>query len=430
MSRRAGGGSVRPPAPRHGVSQADVEAVQAASDLARISVAAETARRYVDACSAGHQLAVAQESVAIKEQTFDLTRPLQVGSRGTALETGQDAAQLEQTRADPDAGGEPTDGALPPLRPHRPRSGRVPARSRRLLHAARALQPDSRRQRREPSCPAPGYPRGGAPACRRHRPDRRRDGRSLPRRQPRRLDWLHRRLARRPRLWGRLPLQPRAPDQLELPQNPPRPRPHRAGGSGRRGALGRFDGTWLGALEETESALTRYAGELERLAALRRARAAGNAAARVARLRYRAARESFQIVLEAERSLSQIEATLADAESQLSNNLVSLFLALGGGRSRVEVIPFFIFRRPAKAVSRQQVAQRGHACPVTRLRPASHGETRVESRTRSLIRILYLSCSAPDSHWTIDELRVSLEVARGGMSIPKPLVGAPAGPSL
>src|SRR3546814_52941 len=37
-------------------------------------------------------------------------------------------------------------------------------------------------------------------------------------------------------------------------------------------ALARFDGTWLRALEETESALTRYAKELDRVATLRRAR--------------------------------------------------------------------------------------------------------------------------------------------------------------
>jgi outer membrane protein TolC len=101
--------------------------------------------------------------------------------------------------------------------------------------------------------------------------------------------------------------------------------------AGADAALARFDGTWLGALEETESALTRYAGELDRVATLRRARANGAEAARIARLRYRAGREPFQIVLEAERSLSQIEATLAQAEAQLSDNLVSVFLALGGG---------------------------------------------------------------------------------------------------
>ena len=96
-------------------------------------------------------------------------------------------------------------------------------------------------------------------------------------------------------------------------------------------ALARFDGTWLGALEETESALTRYGAQLERVETLRRARANSAEAARIARLRYRAGREGFQIVLEAERSLSQTESTLAQAEAELSDDLVELFLALGGG---------------------------------------------------------------------------------------------------
>jgi len=54
-------------------------------------------------------------------------------------------------------------------------------------------------------------------------------------------------------------------------------------------------------------------------------------AARIARLRYEAGREGFQIVLEAERRLAEVEGQLARAEAQLSDNLVSLFLALGGG---------------------------------------------------------------------------------------------------
>lgn len=96
-------------------------------------------------------------------------------------------------------------------------------------------------------------------------------------------------------------------------------------------ALAEFDGTWLAALEETEGALTRYANERERVATLRRARDGGAQAARIARLRYDAGRENFQIVLEAERRLAEVEAQLAQAEAQLSDNLVQLFLALGGG---------------------------------------------------------------------------------------------------
>src|SRR3546814_3849439 len=65
-------------------SRADLEAVQAAFDFTRITVAAETARAYADACNAGRQLEVARRSVTLQEQTYDLTRRLLEGGRGTA----------------------------------------------------------------------------------------------------------------------------------------------------------------------------------------------------------------------------------------------------------------------------------------------------------------------------------------------------------
>ena len=64
---------------------------------------------------------------------------------------------------------------------------------------------------------------------------------------------------------------------------------------------------------------------------LRRGRDQSAEAARIARLRYRAGAESFQIVLDAERELAQSEALLAAADADLSDATVTLFLALGGG---------------------------------------------------------------------------------------------------
>jgi NodT family efflux transporter outer membrane factor (OMF) lipoprotein len=313
-------------------SRADVEAVQAAFDLARVTVAAETARAYVDACSAGRQLAVAQESVSIQEQTFDLTRRLQAGGRGTALETGQAAAQLEQTRA-----------AIPTLEANRQTAlyrlsvltGRPPAEFPREVAACST----------PPALTSP-IPVGSGESLLARRPDIRAAERQLAAATAR-IGVATADLYPDISLGGSIGSTATSlgnlvsGDGLRFSLGPliswsfPNTRLARAriaqAEAGTQAALARFDGTWLGALEETESALTRYASELDRVAALRRARAAGNDAARVARLRYRAGRESFQIVLEAERSLSQIEAALAASESQLSNNLVSLFLALGGG---------------------------------------------------------------------------------------------------
>ena len=312
--------------------RADVEAVQAAFDLARITVAAETARAYADACSAGRQLAVAEESAAIQEQTFDLTRRLVEGGRGTALETGQAGAQLEQTRA-----------AIPA----------IAAQRRTALYRLAVLtgRPPAQFPAEVAACASPPtvsqpIPVGSGAGLLARRPD--------VRAAERRLAAATARIGvATAELYPDISLGlsagstasslgglvsgagPRFSLGPLISWSFPNTRVARAriaqAEAGAEAALARFDGTWLAALEETESALTRYAHGLDRLAALRRARASGAEAARIARLRYRAGREPFQIVLEAERSLSQIESSVAQAEAQLSDDLVSLFLALGGG---------------------------------------------------------------------------------------------------
>jgi len=81
------------------VRRAHGDAVQAAFDTTRISVAAETARAYLEVCSLSRQLSVAQETVRIQQETYDLSRRLLEGGRFTALETSQAASLLEATRA-------------------------------------------------------------------------------------------------------------------------------------------------------------------------------------------------------------------------------------------------------------------------------------------------------------------------------------------
>ena len=93
----------------------------------------------------------------------------------------------------------------------------------------------------------------------------------------------------------------------------------------------RFDGTVLEALRETESALTIYARDLDRAAALRDARAQADRAARDAETLFRAGRSGFLPVLDAQRTAITAEQTLAAAESRLAADQVQLFLALGGG---------------------------------------------------------------------------------------------------
>jgi NodT family efflux transporter outer membrane factor (OMF) lipoprotein len=312
--------------------RADVEAVQAAFDLSRITVAAETARAYSDACSFGRQLEVARETVRIQEQTFDLTRRLVAGGRGTALDTGQAGALMEQTRAQ-----------LPTLESER----------RAALYRLAVLtgRPPAEFPPVVASCSTPPtlsrpIPVGDGASLLARRPDIRRAERELAAATAR-IGVATAELYPDIRLglsvgstadsigglasgsgfrFGLGPLISWTFPNRTVARSRIAQAEARA-----QAALARFDGTWLGALQETETALTRYANELDRVATLRRARANSLEAARVARLRYRAGRESFQIVLEAERSLSQTEAALAQSEAQLSTDLVAVFLALGGG---------------------------------------------------------------------------------------------------
>jgi NodT family efflux transporter outer membrane factor (OMF) lipoprotein len=313
-------------------SRADAEAVQAAFDVTRISVAAETARAFADACSTGRQLEVAQETVELQEQTFDLTRRLVEGGRGTALDTGQAGSLLEQTRA-----------TLPTLQ----------AQRQTALYRLAVLTgvPPTQVPAEAAACETPPtvaqpIPVGNGASLLARRPDVRQAERELAAATAR-IGVATAALYPDVNIGLSVGSTATSPgdlissDGFRFGLGPliswtfPNTRVARAriaqAEAGAQASLARFDGTWLAALQETESALTRYSRGLDRIAALRRAQANSAEAARIARLRYRGGREAFQIVLEAERSLAQVEASLAQAEAQLSDDLVNLFLALGGG---------------------------------------------------------------------------------------------------
>src|SRR5690606_318333 len=74
-------------------------------EVVRISVAAETARAYADACSANAQIAVAEQTIGLQQRTVELTQTLLTGGRGTGLDVARAQAALQGSRA-----------ALPPLR--------------------------------------------------------------------------------------------------------------------------------------------------------------------------------------------------------------------------------------------------------------------------------------------------------------------------
>ncbi|HEX8301354.1 TolC family protein [Sphingomonas sp.] len=312
--------------------RADVEAVQAAYDLARVTVAAETTRAYVDACANGQQLAVARETLRVQEQTFDLTRRLFEGGRGTALDTSRAGALLEQTRAD-----------IPTLKAER----------QAALYRLAVLtgRPPAEFPTEVASCEVSptlnsAVPVGDGAGLLARRPDIRAAERRLAAATAR-IGVATADLYPSVSLGGSIGSTANSPGGLFKSEGfrfgfgpliswtfpnigAARARIRQAEAQA-DAALATFDGTWLRALQEAESAVGRYAGEADRMASLLRARDQSMEAARIARLRYQAGAENFQIVLDAERSLAASEALLAQSRERYSDLTVTLFLSLGGG---------------------------------------------------------------------------------------------------
>jgi NodT family efflux transporter outer membrane factor (OMF) lipoprotein len=313
-------------------SRADADAVKAAFDLTRITVAAETTRAYSDVCSFNRQLAVANETLQIQERTFDLTRRLFEGGRATRLETGQAGALYEQTRA-----------SIPQLMAQRSGAlyrlalltGKPPADAPQHVLACQTI----------PQLSQP-IPVGDGAGLLARRPDIRRAERQLAAASAR-VNVATADLYPSISLGGSIGNTAQQLGDLgssgafrfslgplinwSFPNIAVAKSRIAQAEAGADAALATFDGTWLNALRETETALANYAGELDRVAALNSAANEAGEAARIARMRYEAGRENFQVVLDSERSLAQIRAQIAQAEQQRATYLISLFLALGGG---------------------------------------------------------------------------------------------------
>ncbi len=87
----------------------------------------------------------------------------------------------------------------------------------------------------------------------------------------------------------------------------------------------------LTALEETETALSAYAHEIDRHLALVAARDEAQRAANVTIARQKEGTIDFLTVLDAQRTLADAQADLAASDARIAFAQVDLFRALGGG---------------------------------------------------------------------------------------------------
>ncbi|MCA0978455.1 TolC family protein [Qipengyuania flava] len=99
------------------------------------------------------------------------------------------------------------------------------------------------------------------------------------------------------------------------------------------GSLAAFDGTVFVALQEAETALSNYARALERRRILVAAVASSERAARIVRAQNREGLVNSLDTLDAERTLAEASAELAEQDAAVSRQQIEVFLALGGGWS-------------------------------------------------------------------------------------------------
>ena len=112
-------------------------------------------------------------------------------------------------------------------------------------------------------------------------------------------------------------------------------------------AMARYEMTVTRALEEVDSAINAYRNERERQAQLLAAVAASRDAAQLAELRFKEGAEDFLTVLDAQRSLLQLEDQQALSAINVAQGLIGIQRALGGGWQSASVPAYSGFQAPS-----------------------------------------------------------------------------------
>jgi outer membrane protein TolC len=96
-------------------------------------------------------------------------------------------------------------------------------------------------------------------------------------------------------------------------------------------SLASYEQTVLSAVEEVESAMAAYVQEVQRREALQRSVTAARASVSLVDTLYRSGLTDFQNVLDTQRSQFSQEDALAESRGLVTQNLIQLYQALGGG---------------------------------------------------------------------------------------------------
>ncbi|MDB5971665.1 MAG: Outer rane component of tripartite multidrug resistance system [Hydrocarboniphaga sp.] len=311
-------------------AQDDAQAIQAARDLARITVAAQVARSYLEICHGNRALEITKRSIDVQQRSADVARRLLGAGRGSRIDLARANAQAELLRA-----------GLPSLK-SRQSAARYELAAL-LAHAPGDLPEAVTRCTQAPTLEQP-IPVGNGMALLQRRPDIRQAERELAAATARigvavaslypdvqigaslGSVGVFEDLGSSPtRQWSIGPML-----TWTIPASGARAR-IAATEAGADVALAGFDAVVLNALRGTQTALSNYAQQLDRQSTLQRAQSQAQLASDQAAALYRGGRTPYLSSLDAERTLAEARATAAEADTQVSINQIDLFLALGGG---------------------------------------------------------------------------------------------------
>ena len=317
-------------------AEAELQSVQADLENARVSLAAEVARSYIEARTYQYRLDVARANIKAQEETYGLIESQFEAGLSNELDTQQACYNLEDTRSQ-----------LPSLR-----SGLEAAKNSLAVLTGQA--PGSLHAELEARSPIPVPPvtvAVGVPAnTLRRRPDIRCAERQLAAENAR-IGVATAELYPKFQLLGSIGLE--SIDSGDFFDKASRTwslgpsiswRIFDAGAIRRNievqsavaeQYLAAYEGAVLGALEDVENALTTYAEEQIRRDHLKHAVDAAQRAADLAQDRYAAGLVDFSNVLDAQRSLLSFQDNLAQSEGTVTTNLISLYKALWGGWERL-----------------------------------------------------------------------------------------------
>jgi NodT family efflux transporter outer membrane factor (OMF) lipoprotein len=313
-------------------ARANAQAIRAAEDAVRVTVAASTAQAYANVCAYGEQAAVAREGQSVAQQTYDITARQRALGAASDFDVARAGTALEQAKAVvPTLDGQKRVALLELTA----LLGKAPAEAPAGVEACQI----------PPKIDRP-LPVGDGAALIRRRPDVREAERTFAA-ETARIGVATADLFPTVSLGGSIATAANTFSALSSPTSVTvglgplinwsfpniavalaHVREARATASG---AIASFDSVVLTALKQTEQALTGYAAEIDRHAALTAARDQAQTAFSLAQTQYRLGSISFLDLLTAQTTLIGAEQNLAASDQALVTDQVAVFQALGGG---------------------------------------------------------------------------------------------------